>query len=274
MTLVPDAAAVQQSLATLNTSVASLTQEAQVLATADLQSVAWLIVEGAFPDIYSAMQAEQQNATAFVALDVMPDIIAGVKAFAVTFQTESDTMLAILTASGSAPPTPTQQQDLDAALATLLAGLSAQVQLIQTKSANAATLSDAITAPNGNFVAGESAVQAAIANTNQNLKGLEDASQFPGADPSIGMGIVADQGIINWLQGLQSTLQGMVQANKDMGAALSQTLIVWQTLLDKYQYVADQLKQAGNGAGILASGDVKSAQLGWTQIESYAQSLT
>jgi len=203
----------------------------------------------------------------------MPDVVAGIQSFAATFQSESDKMLAILTASGDAPPSPAQQQDLDAAMASLLTGLGTQIQLLQAKSAAAGTLSDAITAPNGSFVAGESAVQSAISSTNANLSGLEADSQFPGGDTqAIGMGIVADQGIINWLQGLQSTLQGIVQANTAMGTALSQTLIVWQTLVGKYQYVADQVKQGGS-SGVLGPGDIKSAQLGWTQIEDLAKGL-
>jgi hypothetical protein len=272
MSLVPDTAAVQQSLTALDTSWAALTKEAQVLASADLQTGAWIIVQAAFPDIYSAMQAEQKNAAAFVALNVMPDMIAGVHAFAGTFQTESDKMLAILTSS--APLTTQEQQDLNAAMTALLAGLSAQVRLIQTKSTGAAALSDAITGPNGSFVAGERAVQSAIATTNQNLTGLEQTADVPGgASQAVVMGISFDRQVIDWLQGLLSTLQGLVQANTQMGTALSQTLVVWQTLVGKYQYVADQVAQAG-GAGILGAGDLKSAQMGWAQIESFVQSLT
>jgi hypothetical protein len=275
MTLIPDTAAIQQTLTALNTGATKLTQEAGVLASADLQSLAWAIVYAKFPSVYSSMQAEQQNAAAFVALNVMPDITTAIKAFAGTFQAQSGQMLTILTQAGSSPLTPAQQQALNAAMAALLAGLSALVQFTQAKSAKAAALSDVISNPSGNFVTGENAVQASIDSTNQNMQQLQQMLNAPGADTqAIGMGIVADQEIIDWLQNLLSTLQGMVQANKDMGAQLSQTLIAWQSLVDKYQYVANQVKQAGSGAGILAPGDIHSAQLAWTQIETFAQGLS
>ena len=275
MTLIPDAATIQQTLTALNSGASKLSQEAGAIANADLQSVAWLIVEAEYPAVYSSMQAEQQNAAAFVALNVMPDIAAAIKAFAGTFQTQSGQMLTILTQAGSSPLTPAQQQALAAAMAALLAGLSSLLQLTQAKSAKAAALSDAISNPSGNFVAGENAVQASIASATQNMNDLEQQLNIPGADTqAIGMGIIADQGIINWLGGLLSTLQGMVEANKEIGALLSQTLIAWQTLVDKYQYVANQVKQAGSGAGILAPGDIHSAQLAWTQIETFAQGLS
>jgi hypothetical protein len=275
MTLIPDTAAIQQTLTALNSGATKLTQEAGTIAGADLQSLAWAIVAVKFPTVYSSMQAEQQNAAAFVALNVMPDITAAIKAFAGTFQAQSGQMLTILTEAGSSPLTPAQQQALNAAMTALLAGLSTLLQLTQAKSAKAAALSDVISNPSGNFVTGENAVQASIDSTNQNMQQLQQMLNLPNSDPqAIGQGIIADQEIIDWLQNLLSTLQGMVQANTDMGAQLSQTLIAWQTLVDKYQYVANQVKQAGSGAGILAPGDIQSAQLAWTQIETFAQGLS
>ncbi len=275
MTLIPDSAAIQQTLTALNSGASKLSQEAGAIANADLQSVAWLIVEAEYPAVYTSMQAEQQNAAAFVALNVMPDIAAAIKAFAGTFQVQSSQMLTILTQAGSSPLTPAQQQALTAAMAALLAGLSSLLQLTQAKSAKAAALSDAISNPSGNFVAGENAVQASIASATQNMNDLEQQLNIPGADTqAIGMGIIADQGIINWLGGLLSTLQGMVEANKQIGALLSQTLIAWQTLVDKYQYVADQVKQAGNGAGILAPGDIHLPSSPGPRFETFAQGLS
>lgn len=275
MTLVPDQTAMQQNLAALNTSYSGLVGNAKVLAGVDPNSISWGIVEAEFPDIFTAMQAEKANAAAFVSLDVMTDVVAAVSAFAATFDTQSQAMLTILTAVGDATPTPDQAKALASAMTALVSGLTDQVQRIEAKSGDAAKLSATIADPNGGFATGEASVQTAIAKTQANLNDLESMSQVPNSDPqAVAGGIMADQGIINWLQNLLSVLQGMQQTNQDMGAALGQTLVVWQTLLGKYQFVESQIGQAGKSASVLAVGDVRSAQLGWTQIEAYARGLT
>ena len=275
-TLLPDAATIQQSLGAIKTGVGALAGPLGTIATMDLSenSIYWGIVDAEFPDVYNAMLAEQPSAKDFLALNIVTDIVAGVQAFADTFQSEAGKMLAIYTAAGTSALTPAQQSDLDAAMASLTAGLSAQVQLITAKSTGAQTLSNAINAPNGNFANGEIAINAAISGTQTNLTGLQNMASMPGGDSQgVEMGIIEDQALITGMTNLLTGVQSIVQANGAMGQALSQDLMVWQTLLGKYQAVAEALKSATTDPTILSSGDIKGAQLAWSQIESYAKAL-
>ena len=236
------------------------------------------IVLVARPAIANALPNEISHAAAFVALNMKSDVLAGVTAFAGTFQAASGKMLDILTSAGSGGLTPEQQKGLNDAMTALTGGVGAQVQLLQNKSTGAATLSDAINSPNSSFLSSQQAAQTYIDNVNQNIKDLQDLVNNPFADQGeqqqAALGILVDQTKLGWLQGFQSTMQSLISTNNAMGAALSQALIVWQTLNQKYQYVAEQMSQAGTNPGILSSGDVKSAQLGWSQIEAYVKGLS
>jgi hypothetical protein len=276
-TLVPDAATIQQSLGAIKTEVGGFAGLLGTIANMDLSdaSISAAVLDAESPDVYNAMVAEQQNVKDFLALNIVADIVAGVQAFAGTFQSESGKMLDIYTVAGTGALSPAQQSDLDAAMAGLMSGITAQVQLVETKSAGAKTLSDAIDAPDGNFATGETAIKAAIANAQTNLTGLQNMASMPGGDSQqIEMGIVVYQNMITAMNNLQSSVQSIVQANGAMGQALSQDLVIWQTLVGKYQAVADALKSANTDPTILSSGDIKGAQLGWSQIEAYAKSLT
>ena len=272
-TLVPDVTGTQQSLAALDSSVSSLDSYATDLVNTDLTSIVWQLIGAENPTILSAVQAEQKNAAAFLQLSIMASATATITGFAATFATQSAAMLTVLTAAGDAPLTSAQQKVLGAAMDTLVAGLQAQETVIAHKAAATKVLSDQINDPTGNLMTGETAVQGTIASFTTSMTDLENMAKVPGADPSIGMGIVAYQEAITWLQGLLSTLQGLVTANNQMGDALGGTQVIWRTLADKYQFVQSQINEAGTDPTFVAVGDVTSAQLGWAQLATYAEGL-
>lgn len=272
--LVPDTAGIQAAVSALDASTASVITAAQNLVNTDLTSFVWQMIGGANPTILSAVQAEQVNAKAFLQLDIMTGVKASIADFAAIFAAQSAIMLTTLTAAGTNPLTPAQQKTLGAAMAVLMTGLAAQQKIIADKAAATKVLSDQINDPTGNLMVGEAAVQGVIDSTTKNMNDLEAAADWPGADPDIGMGIVADQTEINWLQGLLSVLQGLVTANSQMGQALAGTLVVWQTLTVKYQSIAADIGQAGADPAFVGVGDVKAAQLAWAQLATYAHGLT
>lgn len=270
----PGADTVNASLQALHADVGSTEAAAQQIADQDLTNFAWEIVESEFPDIFAAMQAEQANAKAFVALNIVSDVLAGVTGFAQTFQQQSNTILSVYTAAGDNALTPAQQQQIDGAMETLLTELTAQMTLVQLKSAGAQTLTAAINDPDGSFATGENAMRSKISDTQKNLDDLEAMANLPNNDPqAVAMGIMADNAIINILSGWLNSIEALPSLNSAMESALASDLIIWRTLHDKYSAVADNLKAASNDASILSAGDIRSAQLGWAQIETYVKSL-
>jgi hypothetical protein len=274
-TLVPDADTIQQSLAAVHSDVGNFAAAVQVIATADLTTLPWLVVESEAPDVFNAIQSEQQNAKDFMALSIVADIVAGLAALAGVFAEQSDKLLTVYTDAGGNALTPDQQAAANAAVAVLVAGVSTQVQLVQAKSTGAKTLEDVVNTPNNAFQTGEASAKALSDSTQKKLDDLEAIAQSPfESDPSVGMGIIAYQALINELNDFQSAMQMVISTNQAMGDALSGDLIVWHTLLGKYQAVADALKAAAADANILSAGDIRSAQAAWSQLETYARALT
>jgi hypothetical protein len=259
----------------VSSSADGLTKDVQGIASIDLTSIPVEMLMAFFPDIGNALPDEKSHAAAFVALNLKSDVLQGVGTFASVFQAESAKMIEILTAAGGIALTPTQQDGLKAAAGALLAGIGAQLKLLQDKSAGAAKLSDAVNSPNGSFLTGRTAIQAAIDKANQDIKDLQGLLNFPGQDQQqIAMGILVKQAQVNYLSGLQSQLQSLIATNKAMGVALSGDLVIWQTLNIKYRDVADHISQVSTAPSILAIGDVRAAQLGWSQLEDYAKGLS
>jgi hypothetical protein len=260
----------QESAEGLSSKVSALKGFATALVNTDLTSPVWVLIGGADPALLGAVQAEQKNAAGFLDLSVMSAVQAAITDFAATFEDQSAVMLDVMTAAGDAPLTPTQQDKLGTAMATLLTALQAQQSAIDDKVVATKALSDQVLSPTGDLQTAIVQVQGTISSFKTKAQNLMDIANMPGGNPAAAEGAMAYLEGVKWLQGLLSTLQELVGANNQMSDALGGTQVIWRTLSSKYQGVQAELIQAGTDPTFVSVGDIKSAQLGWSQLAAYA----
>jgi uncharacterized coiled-coil protein SlyX len=287
--LAPDVTATEQSLSDVQKQVAAVTGYIQNLNSLDLESLGWLAVKAAYPEIYNDLQTAQQHAASYPQLSsLIPTISQGIISFNSVFQPSSEDILNILTASSQNPngqPTSAQQQGLTADFQALLKELTTEEQTIQSLVGPTQTFSDQLSADYTNLVNDEGSLNTTIASLNKQIANDQQTinnspplnvlgHEIP--NPNAQMASEDEIGkklMLGALTALLDTIESFTSQNETTAQALSGVLTMWQTLIAKYNDVITAL-QAGQTSGILQEGDVKSAQDGWSQLVTYAKSLT
>ena len=286
--LAPDVTATEQSLSSVQSQVAAVTGYIQNLNSLALESLGWLAVKEAYPDIYNNLQTAQQHAASYPELSsLVPTISQGIISFNSVFQPSSEDILNILTAASQNPnsqPTAAQQQSLTADFQALLKNLTAEEQTIQSLVGPTQTFSDQLSADHTNLVNDEGSLNTAITSLNQQIANDQQTiSNNPPLNvlgheiPNPNAQLAAEDEIgeklmLGALTALLNVIESFTSQNETTAQALSGVLTMWQTLIAKYKEVITNL-QAGQTSGILQQGDVKSAQDAWSQLFTYAQSL-
>lgn len=220
-----------------------------------------------FPSLKTNIKAAQHHANTFLELDVSLMTLANLINFNSTFQKTAASILATISSGGS-------NAEVSQELQTLLTGLQSQQQFTQTAKAAMATFSNQLSTDEANVSGGEQPISYAISSVQRwVVSESEDVGAGPGGSGLIAT--IAEVGLqmTTALNSVLSSLESIVATNEAAGTGLAALLIMWGTLIGKYQGVITQLANASGGPSILAPGDVRAAEAGWNELATYAGTL-
>ncbi|HEY3742379.1 MAG TPA: HBL/NHE enterotoxin family protein [Bryobacteraceae bacterium] len=220
-----------------------------------------------FPMLKANIETARQHANTFLDQNLLLMTLIGLANFNSTFQKTAASILETVSSGGS-------NQQVSQDLQTLLAALQTQQDSAQSAKAALVTFNDQLSGDEENVNGGEQPISSAIDGVQ---KWVLDESEAVGAGPG-GSGLIATiaevgSQMTTGLNAVLSSLESIVATNESAGAGIDALLVMWGTLIAKYQDVIDEIAKASGGAPILAPGDVRAAEAAWSELAAYAVTL-
>jgi hypothetical protein len=268
--LAPDVTTAKQTLSAFATELKAVGTYASHLSDANFGPVefdgAQVDLLADHPNLKANLASAQQHSTTFLEQNILLFALVNIYNFNSTFQNAAQNLIGLILNNGT-------NRQVAAALQPVLASLQTLQQNTKTQSTAMQTFSNQIGADFANLNSGADTISQGVQEVqNWVLQEGEAVEGGPGGSGLVQTIASIGSKMIARLQGFLTSVTSAAEDAPNAGESLGALLVVWETLIVKYQAVIQNLESA-QGGGILAAGDVSSAQDGWNELAAYASSL-